>query len=273
MKIQLETPELVIFESALFRTTSTLLIGKDYLLLIDPNWLPNEVEFIRNYIDRIRANKTCYLLFTHSDYDHIIGYGRFKDFTTIASQNFIKNPLKDSCLQQIIKFDDEYYIKRNYDIEYPDIDIVINGENVVKKIGSDEFVFNQAVGHNADGLITFNRSKKVLIVGDYLSNIEFPYIYTSVKKYELVLNLLEKKFLSEENIILITGHGDYTNKRQEMLLRVKESRDYIQQLKQVVEQEEEFDLGKLFERYDFPIGMKAFHLGNIKLARKENKEI
>jgi len=88
MKFQLETESLVIFESDLFKTTTTLVIRNEYILLVDPNWLPREIEFIHNYIEKIKASRKCYLLFTHSDYDHIIGYGQFKSFTTIASKNF-----------------------------------------------------------------------------------------------------------------------------------------------------------------------------------------
>lgn len=269
MKIQLQTAHLVIFESALFRTTTTLLIGSDYLLLIDPNWLPQEVDFIHDYILHHFDKKHHYLLFTHSDYDHIIGYGKFSHFTTIASQHFVENPKREKQLAQAIAWDDEYYIKRDYQLVYPNIDIPIAGEDVIKKIGADEFVFNQAVGHNYDGLITFNRTQGILVVGDYLSNIEFPYIYESVKKYNLVLNLLRKKISSEEIKILITGHGDYTTDKAEMQQRVQAAMEYIELLKASVKGEKEFNFKEYVKRYDFPIGMTNFHQENVKLATRE----
>jgi len=95
MKIQYEDKSLIIFESELFRTTSTIVKGKDYILVVDPNWLPREVDFIKKKADKIGRGKKKYLLFTHSDYDHIIGYGKFKNYKTIASQNFVKNKKKN----------------------------------------------------------------------------------------------------------------------------------------------------------------------------------
>ena len=92
--IQLNTPKLTIFESELYRTTSTLIIGKEYVLLIDPNWLKGEIEFIHQYLSDRKGKRKTYILFTHSDFDHIIGYGKFKTFNSIASKRFVENDKK-----------------------------------------------------------------------------------------------------------------------------------------------------------------------------------
>jgi hydroxyacylglutathione hydrolase len=271
MKIQYQSKTLVIFESSLFRTTTTLIISEEYILLVDPNWLPIEIDFIEEYIQGIIRNKEKYLLFTHSDYDHIIGYGRFKNYITIASANFVNNKEKEDVLNQINKFDDEYYISRNYLIEYPEIYKIIKGNNELLNINSDEYLFYQATGHNKDGLITYNKSKQILIVGDYLSNIEFPYIYDSVKNYKETLLELEKIIDTHPIKILITGHGDYTSDKKEMKNRIVESRNYIKELENSIIHQREFDVSKIYPRYKFPIIMNQFHQNNIKLVTKELK--
>ena len=272
MKIQFQNSNLIIFESELFRTTTTLLIGEKHLFLVDPNWLPNEVDFIFEIVEQLMKGKEFYLFFTHSDYDHIIGYQKFGKFAkTIASQNFVNSKSIESNLQQIREFDDQYYIKRDYKIEYPKIDIAISRKEEKHIFGNEKYKFYQAVGHNADGLICLNQTQGILIVGDYLSNIEFPYIYESVAAYENTLNVLEE-IIEKENInILITGHGDFASTKFEMTLRIKASRDYILKLKNLVLNDEPFPTLELFERYGFPIIMKKFHEANIKLAEKEFK--
>ncbi len=50
------------------------------------------------------------------------------------------------------------------------------------QISSDDYTFYQAIGHNKDGIITHNSMKGILITGEYLSNIEFPFIYESFEK-------------------------------------------------------------------------------------------
>lgn len=269
MKIQYQENDLVVFESELFRTSTTLIIGEEYLLLVDPNWLPGEIEFIQQYIAKIEGQKKKYLLFTHSDYDHIIGYGQFKSYQTIASENFNLNPDKKAILDQINTFDDQYYIKRNYPIEYPEINIPIKGENVKLKIKSDDYIFFQGVGHNKDGLITFNTFKNILIVGDYLSNIEFPYVYESFKEYKNTLNKLQEIIEANSVRILIPGHGDCTKDKKGMLQRIEESRAYIQALEIAVAKDETFDLNALFQKYHFPKIMAEFHNNNLKLLKKE----
>lgn len=269
MKIQLETEHLIIFESSLFRTTTTLLVGKDYLLLVDPNWLPIEIDFIEQYVETAIGNRQPYLLFTHSDYDHIIGYGKFSDYHCIASRNFVENGEKEVILNQIRTFDDEYYIERDYAVKYPVIEVKITHQTQEIRIGNEPFHFYQAPGHNIDGMLTFHPASGTLIVGDYLSNIEFPYVYHSFEKYRQTLDQLESIVQSGEVKILITGHGDFTRSKDEMCRRIGESRSYLDQLEVSVRSGFPFDLDSLFDRYQFPGIMKKFHEGNVALMKKE----
>ncbi len=269
MKIQFRSKELIIFESALFRTTTSLIIGDQYILLIDPNWLPIELDFIENIIQSLGKNAEKYLVFTHSDYDHIIGYGKFKEYKTIASKNFINNNEKESVLNQIEKFDDEYYVTRTYEVEYPKIEIPISGDGEKLQIGFDEYQFYQAKGHNKDGIFVLNKTKKILIAGDYLSNIEFPYIYDSLKDYKQTLSKFENIVNLQSIEILVPGHGDYTAHSKEIQKRIDESKTYITELEHSIIEKKEFDETKLYTRYKFPIIMNQFHLNNIKLVKTE----
>jgi len=269
MKIQFKNSEITVFESALFRTTTTLITASSYVLLVDPNWLPIELEFIENYINSYHLEKDKYLLFTHSDYDHIIGYGKFKHYKTIASQNFVNNRDKETTLQQIRAFDDEYYIKRGYVIEYPRIDFPIAGESEELQLGQDEYLFYQATGHNKDGLLAYNTSKHLLIAGDYLSNIEFPYIYDSWKNYLKTLDTFEGLINQLPIKILVTGHGDMTASLVEMKTRLKDSRTYISDCITAIQNKKIPELSRWISRYDFPIGMNTFHKNNLKLIEKE----
>lgn len=263
------SPTITLFESQLFRTVTTCIHTDDYLLLVDPNWLPAEVAHIAAYVDLHGANKEKYLLFTHSDYDHIIGYRRFPGFTTIASQNFVDNPESAQQLQQAKDWDDAHYIKRSYPLEYPAIDSPKAGEGESMRIGQDDYRFYQAPGHNYDGLITFNQSKGILVVGDYLSNIEFPYVYHSFQAYRDTLTTLARLIDSGKVTLLITGHGDATQDYNEMQNRLRESYAYLDQLEEAVRSEKAFDEKTLFKRYDFPGIMKKFHDKNVALMQQQ----
>ncbi|MFT6001167.1 MAG: hydroxyacylglutathione hydrolase [Neolewinella sp.] len=269
MPIQRTTPNLTIHESQLFRTTSTIIYTDNYVLIVDPNWLPAEVDGLAALTAAHGAGKEKFLLFTHSDYDHIIGYGKFPGFATIASQAFVDNPDQAAQLAQAIAWDDEYYIKRDYALVYPAIDRPIFGDGTEMTIGTDNYVFYQAAGHNYDGLLTFNRSRGILVVGDYLSNVEFPYVYHSFADYRATLNKLETLIGTGEVKVLVTGHGDHTTDWVEMEKRIRDSRDYLEELTTAITSGTDFDLDKWLGRYDFPLIMKKFHDKNVALLRLE----
>jgi hydroxyacylglutathione hydrolase len=75
MTILHDSPQVRVFQSALFQTNTTVVTTDDMVLLVDPNWLPLEIAEIRQFVEtQSGGKKPIYLLFTHSDYDHIIGY-------------------------------------------------------------------------------------------------------------------------------------------------------------------------------------------------------
>jgi glyoxylase-like metal-dependent hydrolase (beta-lactamase superfamily II) len=271
MKIQLQTPTLTIFESALFRTTSTLIQTDDFVLIIDPNWLPQEVQTIRDFVNTIKENRPIYLYFTHSDYDHIIGYQAFAEAKVIISNAFAENVDKAKIIEQINAFDDEYYIKRNYPIVYPKGDFLIGANGEKLKIGDTELQFFDAAGHNADGLILWIKSLGILVVGDYLSNVEFPYIYHSGKEYLATLNRVEAIVKTGEVKYLITGHGDFTSDLLEIQKRFDDSYHYIFTVINSIQKGVIFDLNELWEQYDFQRIMTKFHNGNLEVLTAELK--
>lgn len=267
--IQYKAPLLTVFESALFRTTTTLVETDDLLLLVDPNWLPIEIENIQQVVKRKQGNKPLYLLFTHSDYDHIIGYRAFDNAQIIASQAFVDNKDREKILQQIKDWDDENYIKRNYPIEYPKIDFMVKEDGQQLQIGETILTFYLAPGHNIDGIFTIIEPLGIWIAGDYLSNIEFPYIYYSSIAYEETLAKVQPILKNHNPQILVTGHGDVALNHREILQRQTDSYAYIHALRTAIQQEKNFDFEELMEAYDFPKVMKAFHAGNVKLMKKE----
>ena len=271
MKTQHQSPNLIIFESALYRTTTTLIIGDDHLLLVDPNWLPVEIDFIKKTVARYEKGRTCYLAFTHSDYDHIIGAGAFPDYTTIASQAFVDSPSKESNISLILDFDDKHYVTRSYPIIYPKIDIAISQYPQEIKLGSSSYTIYKALGHNHDGIMIKNDEKQILIVGDYMSNIEFPFIYYSYGSYVETLKRIEELVLSEAIRFMIVGHGDYAFEQADMKERLSASFSYLEELDAAAKGEHEFDLEKLNKLYPYPNNTLRFHHDNLKLVREELK--
>jgi hydroxyacylglutathione hydrolase len=230
MTIQFQNQHLIVFESALYRTTSTIIdLGTD-LIIVDPNWLPVEVAFIKNWVDTYFPEHSQYLYFTHSDYDHIIGYQAFPNATVIASKALVDQPNKTQILKQILDFDHEYYINRSYPILYPKVDIIID-HNQTLEIGDHEIFFYDALGHVSDGLFMIIPTIHVWVAGDYLSNIEIPFVDHDYTEYCKTLLLAESLFDKFKNVkILIPGHGDVTTDRLEIANRIARDKKYLENL-------------------------------------------
>jgi hydroxyacylglutathione hydrolase len=260
-----------IFRSVLYETTSTVIITEDCVIVVDPCWLPHEVEEISKYVEANRQNRPLYLLFTHSDYDHIIGCQAFPEATVIASEAFRtkSDKAKADIIEQIKEFDDEYYVTRGYEIIYPELDLSIAGEETSLEIGQTKLTFFQAPGHNDDGIFTVIEPLGVLLTGDYFSDIEFPYIYVNSYEYEKTILKLDP-ILSEYPIqLLVTGHGNATRDRSEMKKRQQDSLEYIHKMRELVLAKNQEGINQLIRGCKFPRNMKKFHYNNQLLFEKE----
>jgi hydroxyacylglutathione hydrolase len=256
-----------VFQSGLFQLNTTVAVTDDLVLVVDPGYLPQEVEAIKQYVDDIKGNRQVYLFFTHSDFDHIVGYGAFQEAITIASKEFVENPLKESQLRDVIKFDDEFYLSRPYGVEYPVIDHAIQRDGEKLTIGETEITFYHAFGHNNDGLIAVVEPLDIVIAGDYLSDIEFPFVYHSFAEYHKTLNTFKRLFTENRPLILITSHGSVTVDSDEIQKRIADSEEYLQ-LVTNSSSEEEFNQFVAEKGYSFLTNLKLRHLDNIRLFKK-----
>ena len=269
MMIQYRTPHITVFESALYRTTSTVIQTKGFVLIVDPNWLPREVSRIRQFVQAIRGGRSLYLLFTHSDYDHILGWQAFPEATVIASAAFANNPQKEKCLEQIRQFDEEYYIRRDYPLGYPTVHIEIFEDEQTVELEQARLRFFLTPGHTADSLFALLEHTGAWIAGDYLSNIEFPFIYDSSYAYEQTLQKALGIIREDDPALLIPGHGDATTQKAEMVKRYTESLEYIHNLRAALQSGAPFPEAQLWERYGNKRGLAGPHRENVEFVRKE----
>lgn len=266
--IQYQNESITIFQSQLYKTTSTVIRTDDCIIVVDPTCLPNEIAEIRAEVDRVKGNRPIYLFFTHSDWDHIIGYGAFPEAVVIASKALHNHPNQQEILDEINTFDDSYYIDRDYKVSFPQVDIVIEKDAQEIMIGDNtKLTFYLAPGHTNDSIFAVIEPLGIWLAGDYLSDVEFPYIYFSSEAY---INTLEKteEILRDYSIdFFIPGHGKFTTDTQEILRRKNKSLHYITQLKIAIQTNTSSDY--LFRKYDYLISMKHCHEQNKLLMKQE----
>lgn len=268
MKIQFSTENITVFESQWFRTTSTLIALSESIIIVDPNWTPHEIDDILSYIDNNFPHHRQYLFFTHSDFDHILGYGAFPKAYSIASGIIKKNKNQDKILDDIRSFDNQQGYERSYPLSYPKIDIAIDKIDQKIIIDNVEMYFYNVGGHTADGTFMIIPALNIWIAGDHLSNIEIPIIDDNLDNYRETINLSEQIFRHYDNIsILVTGHGDVANQRTQISQRIENDKTYLNLLDNMWNSEYHKALLELISQYGDAEYNEFLHQENIQKVK------
>lgn len=265
--LHFQNEHLTVFQSALYQTTTAIVEAGEVVIMTDPNWLSGEVEEIQAFLAKRLGDRELYIIYTHSDYDHIIGSGAFPQAKVIASEALVKNPQKDATMNRIREFDQQYYVKRSYTPMYPKVDLVISQAHEKIQLGDVILSFYQAPGHTKDCLFTVIEPYGIFLAGDYLSDIEFPFIFSSYLDYletmNTALSILENHRIS----FLVPGHGSVATHFQTINERLSFAIYYLEQL---VINPDSFE-DECREKYRFFEGMKSTHKENQLMSKKHEK--
>jgi len=265
--IQFAEKHLTVFESQIYKTTSTVIETEDCVIVVDPCLLPSEIDEICRHVMSIRGTRPIYLIITHSDWDHVVGAGAFPEATVIASSAFqAKDP--ENVLDQVRAFDDQYYIDRNAPVLYPDVEIAVAKDGERLNIGNTALTFYEAKGHTDDGIFAIVEPLGVWIAGDYLSDIEFPFIYSSSRDYIETLEKTDEILTKHAIQVLIPGHGHIAIGKEEILRRKDDGLYYIKSLKQAVLSNAGHE--HLLAPYPYKRSLKACHKENVQFLLKES---
>ena len=210
-----------LFTSCLWQTTSAVVSAPDRLYLFDPAYFPHEIEAIADYVQSVKSDRELILVLTHGDWDHIVGVPHFSDAKIIAQKEIIGSGRMEKKLNKAKRFDGTYYVVRPYELRMPEF---------AKLVGTaeewQEVLFLPVPGHTTDQMATLFREQKLLVVGDMLSNLEFPFIENSSAYLDSLENI-ERLVIQGEVEEVIPGHGAPAKGTEEILHRIKRDRQYI----------------------------------------------
>jgi hydroxyacylglutathione hydrolase len=268
-RIVYRDPNVVVFQSVLFKTNSTVILSDDVVIVVDPAWLPHEVLEIRDYVQSVRGKRPLFLVFTHSDYDHILGYGAFQPDKVFASKAFADNPNPEKSLEDIRAFDHGYYIDRPYPITYPSVDFQVLRDGVQYRLGQTRLTFYLAPGHTEDSVMLLVWQLGLCIAGDYLSTSEFPLIEHNSSDYLDTLDKLPQIHDKNWFTRLIPGHGEPSIGQNDWFRRRSDALAYIYALRESVATQTPFDESSLWTKYKYPISQREYHLRNVARLEQE----
>jgi glyoxylase-like metal-dependent hydrolase (beta-lactamase superfamily II) len=210
---------------------SMVVYGSKATMVVDPGWLPEEIDELRDLANNTPARRATHVLLTHGDVDHVVGWNEFGE-TTLVAHPLAKERDPEQKRQLVREIDERHGINRPGDYRYPPAEVFTSPDRL--DLGGLTALFFSAPGHTNDSMFTVLPERKLLIAGDYMIDMEGPYILNSVDDFRNTL-LLARKLCDEYGIeTMAPGHGHVATSRREIDARLDTDLDYVDRLRDAV---------------------------------------
>ncbi len=194
-----------VVRSVIWQMTSTIVVCGRSALVVDPGVFPAEVKAIRRLIPagvRVEA-----LFFTHHHWDHVVGHFAFPGVPAYASSTLVRavaeqGALAREALEEARRHDGAWYVERPGGYRWPE-DLRGLEDGFHLNVGDLDVEVLGLPGHAPDAVGL--RAEETLVVGDYLSPLEIPFV-DDLEAYRRTLRrLLALSSRGVERVV--PGHG------------------------------------------------------------------
>jgi glyoxylase-like metal-dependent hydrolase (beta-lactamase superfamily II) len=189
------------FEAFLWETTSLLVVGESESLVVDPAITAAEVAAIGRRAVELGA-PVRHVLITHGDWDHVCGIGAFPQAGVAMGEETAAKVASGAAEKSVQRGVEAYGFEP---AGPPRVDRSFARGSAVA-LGPFAVETFPLVGHTPDGSGFRLRELGLLVVGDYLSPVEFPFA-TSPAAYRFTLAGLIDLLREDPPETVIPGHG------------------------------------------------------------------
>jgi hydroxyacylglutathione hydrolase len=196
------TPRVLRLASALWETSSTLLVEGAEAVAIDPGVTQPEIEAVRARASSEGAQVVA-VVATHGDFDHVAGIASFPDAEAVMGPRAADRIASGAARRDVAEQGAALGLSWPGS---PRCDRILRvGRS--ERVGPFSIETMELEGHTDDGIGLRLRRPDALIVGDYLSPIEYPFVYHSTAAYRSTLAGLADLLRRDPPALVIPGHG------------------------------------------------------------------
>jgi glyoxylase-like metal-dependent hydrolase (beta-lactamase superfamily II) len=209
---------------------------------IDSPVLPEELELLAALVEQASFPQPQGLLATHADYDHVLAPLAFPEASLGCAQSSAERMRAEPGASQraLRRLDEELLIERPRPLALGSVQaLAVPGHCGV---GAAELELHPATGHTGDGMAVWIGWARVLVCGDYLSDVELPglrpaepWLQTAgypaqdaLEEYLATLERLDPLVAAAEHVV--PGHGSVLD-REGALRVLDEDVAYLQALR------------------------------------------
>lgn len=250
--------------SSIWQMTSTIIRNGRSCVVVDPGYFPAEVT---DLAARIRGRAAVEaLLFTHSHWDHVVGHGLFPGVPVYASAVLARSLAEDGesaaeTTRKAAEFDSRWYVERPWGYDWPQ-EVRGLDDGGWFNIGDLDLEALLVPGHAPDCLAV--RAENLLVVGDYLSPLEIPFVEDLADYRRSLQRLLA--LIAQGIDTVVPGHGPRLSAKEAGRIGREDLR-YLDAIARCAADGDEA------AAYDIPlpraaavVGMREHHLRNCRKA-------
>jgi glyoxylase-like metal-dependent hydrolase (beta-lactamase superfamily II) len=196
------TPYRLRLASALWETSAVLVIRDGLAVAIDPCIAQDEIEAVRTRAGAEGAEIVA-VLATHADWDHVAGIASFPDAEAAMGARAAAKVQSGAALAELASEGPAYGLSWPGE---PRCDRTLRLGRC-EQVGPFAIETMALAGHTDCGAAYRFREPDLLVVGDYLSPIEYPFVYFSTAAYRATLAGLIDLLDHDPPGAVIPGHG------------------------------------------------------------------
>jgi glyoxylase-like metal-dependent hydrolase (beta-lactamase superfamily II) len=199
--------------------------------VIDSPVLPDELDSLPALLEQAQFPAPSGLLATHGDWDHLLGRLAFPELALGCAESTAErlHAAPGEAQRELRSFDEQLMIERPRPLSLGSLQALpVPGRC---EIGDRELELHHAAGHMRDGMAIGIPWARVLVAGDYLSEVELPTL-DSGGDLEVYLATLDRmRLLVADAEHIVPGHGPILDGDRALVL-IEDDAAYLRALRE-----------------------------------------